>query len=291
MLTKIINVQDIAQTIENTIYHKLLKKNIKPHLLSIMIGDNPASQIYVSNKAKKCQMLNIRNTIINLDKDVSCETSLEIIQKANQDDDIDGILLQAPLPPHLNFNQIISYINPTKDIDGLHPLNYGYLSLEKNLGDINTQNKYKGFVPCTPLGCINILKSVEPNLSGKKAVVIGRSILVGLPMLQLLINNDCTTTLCHSFTKNLKEITQNADIIISAVGNPKFLTSDFIKKDSIIIDVGISRLKDSNGNSKIVGDVDLENVIDKAKHITKVPGGVGKTTIACLMYNVSKKFI
>jgi methylenetetrahydrofolate dehydrogenase (NADP+)/methenyltetrahydrofolate cyclohydrolase len=286
---KIINVGDIANKIELDTKNKLLLSKATPYLITILVGDDVASAIYVKNKAKKAQELGIKNDIVNLNKDISQQELIDIISLYNTNPAITGILLQSPLPKHISFLKVISAISPSKDVDGLHPQNFGLLVNEKNNGLYTNQKNYLGYVPATPLGCMGIINNILPNITSKNAVIIGRSTLVGLPMLQLLINNDCTPTLCHSKTNNLASITKGADILISAIGSPNFITKEFIKEGALIIDVGISRILDKTTNkTKLVGDVDMQDVLPKASFITPVPGGVGKTTIASLMFNVCK---
>lgn len=286
---KIINVADIANTIEVATKNKLLTSNTIPYLITILVGDDMASSIYVKNKAKKAQELGIKNDIVNLDKNISEIELINIIKLYDTNPQITGILLQSPLPKHISFLNVISSISPSKDVDGLHPQNFGLLANEKNNGLYLNQNNYLGYVPATPLGIMGIINNILPNIASKNAVVIGRSTLVGLPMLQLLINNDCTATLCHSKTHNLASITKQADILICAIGSPNFITQEFIKEGALIIDVGISRILDKTTNkTKLFGDVDINNVLPKVSYITPVPGGVGKTTIASLMFNVCK---
>lgn len=286
---KIINVKKIAEDIELSLKKKLSSRQTAPYLITILVGQDPASVIYVKNKAKKAQELGITNHIINLNPNITELELINIISQYNNDPKVTGILLQSPLPKHISFLNAIYAISPNKDVDGLHPQNFGLLAYEKNQGVYANQSNYSGFIPATPLGCINIIKSIMPNLEGKNALIIGRSTLVGLPMLQLLINNDCTATICHSKTINLSNLSKQADILICATGVANFITADFIKEDALIIDVGISRITDSTtGKTALVGDVDMKSVLPKASFITPVPGGVGKTTIASLMFNVCK---
>ena len=245
------------------------KFNKVPGLTVILIGDLAPSQIYVKNKEKSAKEVGLNSDVIKYPEDVDEKTVLKKIKDLNENKSISGILVQLPLPKHIDKKKIIESIIPSKDVDGFHPVNVGNLS-----------SGYESSVPCTPLGCYLLLKKVEPNLSGKKAVIIGRSNLNGKPMAQLLLKENCTVTITHSKTKNLKSECLEADIIIAAVGIPKLVKGDWVKKDSIIIDVGINKT-----DKGIVGDVDFEEVSKKAKALTPVPGGVGPMTIACLIKN------
>ena len=250
--------------------NELKKKfNDVPGLTVILIGEFAPSQIYVKNKEKSAKEVGLNSDVIKYPEDVDEKTVLKKIKDLNENKSISGILVQLPLPKHIDKKKIIESIIPSKDVDGFHPVNVGNLS-----------SGYASSVPCTPLGCYLLLKKVEPNLSGKKAVIIGRSNLNGKPMAQLLLKENCTVTITHSKTKNLKSECLEADIIIAAVGIPKLVKGDWVKKDSIIIDVGINKT-----DKGIVGDVDFEEVSKKAKALTPVPGGVGPMTIACLIKN------
>ena len=256
---------------------KFLKtKGIIPKLAVILIGNNPASKIYVKSKAKKFKMLNCYSEIFQLNENVSKEEVSSLIKKLNNDSSVHGILLQLPLPAHLDAYDFLSKINPMKDVDGFHPENLGLL--------------FQGnprFVPCTPLGCIEILKYYKIDVESKHVVVIGRSNIVGKPMMSLLSQaGNATVTICHSYTKDLSKYTMSADIIICAVGKPKLINRDMIKSGSIIIDVGINRINDTSKKGyHIVGDIDCDSVIDKSHSITPVPGGVGPMTISMLVNN------
>ena len=250
--------------------NELKKKfNDVPGLTVILIGELAPSQIYVKNKEKSAKEVGLNSDVIKYPEDVDEKIVLKKIKDLNENKSISGILVQLPLPKHIDKKKIIDSIIPSKDVDGFHPVNVGNLS-----------SGYESSVPCTPLGCYLLLKKVEPNLSGKKAVIIGRSNLNGKPMAQLLLKENCTVTITHSKTKNLKSECLEADIIIAAVGIPKLIKGDWVKKDSIIIDVGINKTDEG-----IVGDVDFEEVSKKAKALTPVPGGVGPMTIACLIKN------
>ena len=245
------------------------KFNNVPGLTVILIGDLAPSQIYVKNKDKSAKEVGLNSEVIRYANDVDENTILKKINELNEDKSVSGILVQLPLPKHINKKKIIESISPSKDVDGFHPMNVGNLS-----------SGYESSVPCTPLGCYLLLKKIEPNLSGKKAVIIGRSNLNGKPMAQLLLKENCTVTITHSKTKNLKSECLLADIIIAAVGIPELVKGDWVKKDSIIIDVGINKI-----DKGIVGDVDFDQVSKRAKALTPVPGGVGPMTIACLIKN------
>ena len=245
------------------------KFNNVPGLSVILIGELAPSQIYVRNKEKSANEVGLNSNVIRYPNDVDERTILQKINDLNEDNSVSGILVQLPLPKHINKKKVIEAIIPSKDVDGFHPMNVGNLS-----------SGYESSIPCTPLGCYFLLKKIEPNLNGKKAVIIGRSNLNGKPMAQLLLKENCTVTITHSKTKNLKSECLMADIIIAAVGIPKLVKGDWVKKDAIIIDVGINKTDEG-----IVGDVDFEQVSKKVKALTPVPGGVGPMTIACLLKN------
>jgi methylenetetrahydrofolate dehydrogenase (NADP+)/methenyltetrahydrofolate cyclohydrolase len=250
------------------------KTNKVPGLSVILIGDFAPSQIYVKNKEKNSKEVGINSEIIRYPKEVTEQDVLKKIKELNNAKHISGILVQIPLPLQIDKEKIINAINPSKDVDGFHPINVG-----------NLASGYKAVVPCTPLGCLLLIKKVEKDLSGKHAVILGRSNLNGKPMAQLLLKENCTVTIVHSKTKNLKEECQKADILVAAVGVANLVKGDWVKKDSIIIDVGINKVDD-----KIVGDVNFNEVKDKVKAITPVPGGVGPMTIACLLKNTVECF-
>ena len=245
------------------------KNNKVPGLTVILIGDFAPSEIYVKNKQKNAKEVGINSEVVRYSKDVLEQEVLKKIIELNENDAVSGILVQLPLPPQVNKEKIINAINPLKDVDGFHPINVGNLS-----------SGYNAIVPCTPLGCLLLIKKIEPNLSGKHAVIIGRSNLNGKPMAQLLLKENCTVTIVHSKTKNLKTECLKGDIVVVAVGVANLVKSDWVKENSIVIDVGINKVGD-----KIVGDVEFETVKEKAKAITPVPGGVGPMTIACLLKN------
>ena len=245
------------------------KYNKVPGLSVILIGDLTPSQIYVKNKEKFANEVGLKSEVIKYPDSVKEKVILDKISELNNDDSVSGILVQLPLPKHINKQKIIEAITPSKDVDGFHPMNVGNLS-----------SGYQSSIPCTPLGCYLLIKKIEPNLSGKKAVIVGRSNLNGKPMTQLLLKENCTVTITHSKTKDLKAECLEADIIVAAVGIPELVKGDWVKKGSIVIDVGINKI-----DKGIVGDVDFKEVSKNAKAITPVPGGVGPMTIACLLKN------
>tara|TARA_B100000401_G_scaffold430923_1_gene366306 strand:+ start:1698 stop:2603 length:906 start_codon:yes stop_codon:yes gene_type:complete len=258
---------------------KLKNIGIVPKLAAVLVGDDPASKIYVNSKKKTFIKMNCLSDVYHLDKNIKESELINKIIDLNNDDDIHGILLQCPLPKHLSEDKIISYINPDKDVDGLHPINLGLLMQGK-----------PNFIPCTPLGCIEILKYYNIDVESKNIVIIGRSNLVGKPLFALLSQKfkigNATVTLCHSKSRNIDFYTKNADIIIVAIGSPKFLKSNMVKKNAIIIDVGINRVNDNSDKGyHIVGDADFDNLNNKVGYITPVPGGVGPMTITMLLHN------
>lgn len=252
---------------------KLAQKGIVPKLAVILVGDNPASKIYVRNKSMACVESGVEYEEVLLGAETSMEELLSIIDNLNNRKDINGILLQSPIPNGLDINKAFERIDRTKDVDGFNPINVGKLLI-----GVDT------FISCTPYGIIRMLKEYNIAIEGKNAVVIGRSNIVGKPMAQCLLNENATVTICHSKTKNIAEITKKADILISAVGKLNMVTADMVKEGAVIVDVGMNRKPDG----KLAGDVDFENVKEKASYITPVPGGVGPMTIAMLMTNVVK---
>ncbi len=251
-----------------------LKTNKIPGLTVILIGDFAPSQIYVRNKEKNSKEVGINSEVVKYPKDVTEQEVLKKIELLNKDNNVSGILVQLPLPAQIDKEKVINAIDPKKDVDGFHPTNVGNLSLG-----------YKAIVPCTPLGCLLLIKKIETSLSGKHAVIIGRSNLNGKPMAQLLLKENCTVTIVHSKTKDLKTECLKADILVAAVGVANLVKDDWVKKNSIVIDVGINKVGD-----KIVGDVDFDKIKEKVKAITPVPGGVGPMTIACLLKNTLECF-
>lgn len=283
MSDKIINGKEIANNllrkVHQTVNKLVSEHDVKPHLAVILVGEEGPSQIYVRNKDKQAKMIGLESEVHSFKSDVSEKELLNFIEDLNANDDVNGILVQLPLPKHIDEQKIIEAIKPEKDVDGLHPYNIGYLSH-------NTSQALKGGnVPCTPLGCLYLLKEIGVEIQGKKAVIIGRSTLVGKPMAALLLHENATVTVAHSRTQNLEKECQQADIIVAAVGKDRFVKESWIKPGAIILDVGINRVKNRIGRYSLFGDVDYEDVINIAGRITPVPGGVGPMTIACLMRN------
>ncbi|MBT7393117.1 bifunctional methylenetetrahydrofolate dehydrogenase/methenyltetrahydrofolate cyclohydrolase FolD [archaeon] len=265
-----INGRELSKKIKNEIKDEVDKLDKKPGLAVVLVGENPASKVYVRHKEKACQKVGYFSKKIVLQDNTSEEELLTLIDELNNDNLIHGILVQLPLPKHIDSDKVISSINPNKDVDGFHPLNMGKLMIGQ-----------KTIISCTPKGIIELIKSTKIDMNGKNAVVIGRSNIVGKPIALLLLQNNATVTMCHSRTKNLKKHCLDADIIVAAVGIPNFVKEDMVKKDCVIIDVGINRLDDGT----LAGDVDYKTVHDKVSFITPVPGGVGPMTIASLMRN------
>ena len=274
----IIDGKKEAQLLRNEIKKEIesikSKNNKVPGLTVILIGDFAPSQIYVKNKEKNAKEVGINSEVVRYPKEVTEQEVLNKIKELNDNDAVSGILVQLPLPPQINKEKIINAIDPAKDVDGFHPINVGNLS-----------SGYNATVPCTPLGCLLLIKKVEPNLAVKHAVIIGRSNLNGKPMAQLLLKENCTVTIVHSKTKDLKTECLKADILVAAVGVANLVKADWVKENSIVIDVGINKVGD-----KIVGDVEFETVKEKTRAITPVPGGVGPMTIACLLKNTLECF-
>ena len=250
------------------------KYNKVPGLTVILIGNLTPSQIYVRNKEKSANEVGLKSEVIKYPDNIDENIVLEKIKELNTNTAVSGILVQLPLPKHIDKQKVIETIDPLKDVDGFHPMNVGNLS-----------SGYQSSVPCTPLGCYLLIKKIEPNLSGKKAIIIGRSNLNGKPMTQLLLKENCTVTITHSKTRNLKAECLEADIIVAAVGIPELVKGDWVKKDAIVIDVGINKT-----DKGIVGDVAFDEVLKNAKALTPVPGGVGPMTIACLLKNTIECF-
>ena len=264
----------LREEIKNEIAQLKKKTNKVPGLTVILIGEFAPSQIYVRNKEKNSKEVGINSNVIKYPSDVSEEEVLNKIEELNKDKNISGILVQLPLPDQINKEKVINAIDPLKDVDGFNPVNVG-----------NLASGYKAIVPCTPLGCLLLIKKVEKNLSGKHAVIIGRSNLNGKPMAQLLLKENCTVTIVHSKTKNLQNECLKADILVAAVGVPNLVKKDWVKSDAVVIDVGINKV-----DNKIIGDVNFEEIKDKVRAITPVPGGVGPMTIACLLSNTLECF-
>ena len=272
----IIDGKELAKKIRNNLRiecEELKQKNIKSKLAVIMVGDDPASKVYVRNKSKACEDVGIEYEEHLLDKETTQKELIELIKKLNDEKNINGILLQSPIPSNLDINEAFRTIAPEKDVDGFNPVNVGKLVLDQDT-----------FVSCTPYGIIKMFEEYNIDLSGKNVVILGRSNIVGKPLIHCCLNKNATVTTCHSKTQNLAQKAKEADILISAIGKAHFVTTDMIKENAVVIDVGINRLD----NGKITGDVDFENVKEKVSYITPVPGGVGPMTIAMLMNNVIK---
>ena len=272
-MAQIIDGKAISQAVKDEIKQRtaeLSEKGITATLAVILVGEDPASQVYVKNKKKACEYCGIRSLSYELPADTTEEKLLELIAELNGRSDVNGILVQLPLPSGIDEDRVLDAISPDKDVDGFHPVNVGKLSIGK-----------KGFVSCTPAGVIQLLKRSGIEISGKECVVVGRSNIVGKPMSMLLLKENGTVTVCHSRTKDLKEVTKRADILVVAIGKPKFIDASYVKEGAVVIDVGIHRQDDG----KLCGDVDYASVEPVASAITPVPGGVGPMTIAMLMYN------
>lgn len=279
-MEKVISGKELSFELKNQMHDEvsLLKEKYgrAPKLAVILVGNNPASLSYVRGKEKAAETVGITNETIHLAEDITMAELLAQIDTLNKADDVDGILVQLPLPKQIDEALIIEAIDINKDVDGFHPLNVSNLWLKK-----------KCMLPCTPKGIIKLLDKAQITISGKRAVVLGRSNIVGLPIAKLLLDRNATVTICHSKTENLASITCEADILIAAIGKPKFVKREMIKDNAVVIDVGINR--DLDG--KLCGDVDFDDVYDKVSYITKVPGGVGPMTIACLMENTIEAFL
>lgn len=280
-MAEIIRGKDIALAKKKAMAEEVIKLENKygrlPHLAVILVGEDAGSVSYVKGKEKACLEVGIKNTTIRKPDTISQAEILSIIETLNQDAGVDGILVQLPLPKHINQTFVINSIRYDKDVDGFHPTNVASLYL-----------KQPGIVPCTPKGILELLKSIDYTIEGKRACVIGRSNIVGLPVSKLLLDKNATVTIAHSRTKNLAEVTKQADILIAAVGKPRFVKADMVKEGAVVIDVGVNR--DSTTN-KLCGDVDFAEVEPKASYITKVPGGVGPMTICCLIENTIECFL
>ncbi len=271
----IIDGKAISTQIKDEVREKIERDGIKASLAVILVGQDPASTVYVNNKKKACEYCGIESLSYELAESTSEEELLQLIDRLNKDDKVTGILCQLPLPKHINEERIIDAISPSKDVDGFSKLSVGALSVGA-----------KGFVSCTPAGIIELLKRSGIEISGKRCVIMGRSNIVGKPMAMLLLRENGTVTLTHSKTENIREITKTADILVVAVGKPKMVDSSYVKEGAVVIDVGIHRLDpEKNNGKKLCGDVDYEDVEKLASAMTPVPGGVGPMTIAMLMYN------
>ena len=289
-MTKLINGKEIAQNLRNNLKLEIDSLKIKtgkvPGLAVVQVGNVAASSVYVKAKTKSAKEVGIDVFDHHLPEETTEEELLKIVNTLNNEDNVNGILVQLPLPKNINEQLVLDSIHPDKDADGFHPLNVGKLSIASH----NDENL---LIPCTPYGCLIMLKGLGVNLSGKNAVVIGRSNIVGKPMAQLLLKESCTVTIAHSRTKNIDEVCKKADIVIAAVRRPKMVKGDWIKKDAVVIDVGINRIKsevEGEIKNKLVGDVDFDEASKNASAITPVPGGVGPMTIACLLRNTTIAF-
>ena len=275
---RIIDGKAIAEALRGDIARAVasLKSSngVTPGLAVVLVGEDPASQVYVRNKAKQTAEAGMLSFEHRLPADTPEKDILALVARLNADDCVDGILVQLPLPKHVDAKKVIETIDPAKDVDGFHPVNAGRLAIGE-----------QALVPCTPAGCLILAKSVSPKLTGMDAVIVGRSNIVGKPMAQLLLAEDCTVTIAHSRTRNLPEVVGRADLVIAAVGRPEMIEGDWIKPGAIVIDVGINRVLASSGKSRLVGDVAYVAASARAAAITPVPGGVGPMTIACLLRN------
>ena len=277
----------VAQIIDGKLFSRKLRdqvaenvtalkneNNVTPGLAVVLVGEDPASQVYVRSKGKQTKEAGMNSYEHKLSEDTSEEDLLKLVNRLNDDNDVHGILVQLPLPEHINEDAVINAIDPIKDVDGFHISNVGLLATGQ-----------KSMVPCTPLGCLLMLKDFHGSLAGMDAVIIGRSNIVGKPMAQLLLNESCTVTITHSKTKNLEEVVGRADIIIAAVGRPEMVKGDWIKPGATLIDVGINRIEGNDGERRLAGDAEFSSCSEIAGAITPVPGGVGPMTIACLLVN------
>ncbi|MDI6793173.1 MAG: bifunctional methylenetetrahydrofolate dehydrogenase/methenyltetrahydrofolate cyclohydrolase FolD [bacterium] len=259
---------------------EVIQSGVTPGLATILVGEDPASQVYVRNKTNACEKVGIYSRQHTLPENTSEEELLGLIEELNNDPKIHGILTQLPLPKQINENKVLNAISPDKDVDGFHPVNIGRMSVVKNFEDMKTQRL---FLPCTPAGCIELLDRSGIELKGARAVVVGRSNIVGKPVALLLLSKNATVTICHSWTKDLPAVVREADVVVAAIGKPKFVTADMVKPGAAVIDVGINRTSEG-----LVGDVDFDEVSKVAGAITPVPGGVGPMTITMLLGNTVK---
>lgn len=269
-MAKIIDGKRISAEVKDECKERVKREQLDITLAVIQVGNDPASTVYVGNKKKACEYIGIHSLAYELPEKTSEKELLELVEKLNKDDEVHGILVQLPLPEHIDEDKVIRKISPKKDVDGFHPQSVGALSIGQ-----------AGFVSCTPAGIVQLLKRSGVETEGKECVIVGRSNIVGKPMALLMLRENATVTVCHSRTKNLKEVTKRADILIVAIGKPKFITAAYVKEGAVVIDVGIHR----NENNKLCGDVDFDSVAPLASAITPVPGGVGPMTIAMLMNN------
>ena len=276
MNAQILNGKEIAAELRTCVAKAvtyLNKQSVYPGLATILVGRDSASSVYVANKSRLAKELGIKSFQYNLEENITEKELIKLIHELNDNHEVDGILVQLPLPKHINTDIILDTIKPNKDVDGFHTINAGNLYLNR-----------KAVIPCTPLGCLIMLRSLKVSLHGLRAVIIGRSNIVGKPMSQLLLKENCTVTVVHSYTKNIKEIVKESDIVVAALGIANYVKESWIKPGSIVIDVGINRIKE-NGKNKLVGDVEFDKIKNIASAITPVPGGVGPMTIACLLMN------
>ena len=271
-MAELIDGKKISQQIKDECREKIEREGLQKSLAVVLVGDDPASAVYVGNKKKACEYCGIKSVSYELPAETSEKELLELVDKLNQDESIDGILVQLPLPSHIDEDKVIKAISPDKDVDGFHPENVGRLSIGQS-----------GFLSCTPAGIIQLLRRSGVDTDGKECVIIGRSNIVGKPMAMLMLRENATVTVCHSHTKDLKEVCKRADILIVAIGRPKMIDASYVKEGAVVIDVGIHRQEDG----KLCGDVDFDSVEPVASKITPVPGGVGPMTIAMLMKNVT----
>ena len=269
-MAKLIDGKLISAQVKDECRERVAKEGLDVTLAVIQVGNDPASSVYVGNKKKACEYIGIHSLSYELPEETTEEELLALVEKLNQDDSVHGILVQLPLPSHIDEDKVIQKISPMKDVDGFHPQSVGALSIGE-----------PGFVSCTPAGVIQLLKRSGVKIDGSECVIVGRSNIVGKPMAMLMLRENATVTVCHSHTKDLKEVTKRADILIVAVGRPRFITREYVKEGAVVIDVGIHR----NEDNKLCGDVDFADVEPVASAITPVPGGVGPMTIAMLMNN------
>ncbi len=269
-MAKRIDGKAISQMVKDELRDRVKKEKIEATLAVIQVGSDPASTVYVGNKKKACEYIGIRSLAFELPEETKEEELLDLVRELNDREDVDGILVQLPLPAHMDEDKVIQTISPKKDVDGFHPQSVGALSIGQ-----------PGFVSCTPAGVIQLLKRSGVEIEGKECVIVGRSNIVGKPMALLMLRENATVTICHSRTKDLKEVTKRADILIVAIGKPEFITKEYVKEGAVVIDVGIHR----GADNKLCGDVDFDEVEPVASAITPVPGGVGPMTIAMLMNN------
>lgn len=276
MSAKIIDGKRLAQNIYENLRQQIDLLAETPRLDIVLVGHDDASEIYVRNKMKAAEKIGLKAVLHRINEDTSEKMLTQLIDDLNVDSAVNGIIVQLPLPPHINTHCIINRINPQKDVDGFHPMNTGMLQ--------NNEKPY--FIAATPLGIMQLIQTIQPNLSGKNVVIIGASLIVGRPLATLLLNQECTVTITHIHTKNIKELTQKADIVVAACGVANMVKADWIRKNAVLIDVGINRC-----NGKICGDIDFADVQDKAAAITPVPGGVGPMTVAMLLQNTVTAYV